>query len=743
MNTYNDNLLVAVTGTLSTIAAEQSKRESEQTVAEYNLYYAVGAQLLAQDKLKQVEGEYDKTMLINDQGVANSNQANDLMNYAETTDQNVTAVVTNTATVAQNVQAAANAILKLASNIGSANNIVRASDHDTDLQKMTEKANNVINETAYQAELTSQLAMEASTIASQIISKQVLLDVTATKALFDEMGKRTQADLTTLTQSRIADTDKLIAANSTQQAAEGSLKKTKQQYQAAQQAYEIANSDLNFDLKVDGIKRDRINLSFDPLLPPFGDKQSNNGTEYYMTVVKASIKDSFSFDIAEGFFNEHKDKRFLRLTPGKNIPVLLESGSLDAQIAGLIESLDAERKKALCAAINETFGVEISPEQISDVTSFKKLMTDYYAKNNKKVPDNLGEFLGDINNKNQQELPFADDHKQPLYMDSDGDKITTGTSYVIFLYLVLDSNYKKEVNNFSDRLSASSNAFTLTSELKAVDNITYQYTGADDPANNPAGKAWGLITFDIEHQPDTEYRCIFLPSWSTSQDTCVGANEAPVNIWFNLAMATQISETNYTRAEQIPDASFIKPGDHTKRQVLLNEGTTNNFGQLIIQGATYIPVILSIIPESKKLLADSTSPALSSLDAKPIELLAPDKSKQSGEVKVLEPAPANEAATTPEPSEPKAPEQPASAPASESATTPEPSEPKASEQSASVPASEAATTPEPSEPKAPEPAAATPTTGVEQTPSVSGAATANEHTGTEHSAIRPDSAPKK
>ncbi len=721
MNTYNDNLLVAVTGTLSTIAAEQSKRESEHTVAEYNLYYAVGAQLLAQDKLEQVEGEYDKTMLINDQGVANSNQANDLMDYAQTTDQNVTAVVTNTATVAQNVQAAANAILKLASNIGSANNIVRASDHDTDLQKMTEKANNVINETAYQAELTSQLAMEASTLASQIISKQVLLDVTATKALFDEMGKRTQADLTTLTQSRIADTDKLIAANSTQQAAEGSLKKTQQQYKAAQQAYEIANFDLNFDLKVDRIERDRINLSFDPLLPPFGDKQSNNGTEYYMTVVKASIKDSFSFDIAEGFFNEHKDKRFLRLTPGKNIPVLLESGSLDAQIAGLIESLDAERKKVLCAAINETVGAEISPEQISDVTSFKKLMTDYYAKNNKKVPDNLGEFLGDIKNKNQQELPFADDHKQPLYMDSDGDKITTGTSYVIFLYLVLDSNYKKEVNNFSDRLSASSNAFTLTAALKAVDNITYQYTGADDPANNPAGKAWGLITFEIEHQPDTEYRCIFLPSWSTSQDTCVGANEAPVKIWFNLEMAKQLSETNYTRAEQIPDASFIKPGDHTKRQVLLNEKTTNNFGQLITQGATYIPVILSIIPESKKLLADSTSPALSSLDATPIELLAPDKSKQSGEVKVLEPAPANEAATTPESSEPKESEQPASAPASEAVTTPEPSEPKESES-----------------------AAPTPTTAAEQTPSpASGAATANEQTRTEHSAIRPDSAPKK
>lgn len=678
MNTYNDNLLSAVTGTLSTIAAEQAQQASEQTVAQYNLYYAVGAQLLAQDKLDKDDIEYDKTMDINDQGVANNNQANDLMDYAQITDQNVTAVVTNTATVAQNVQAASNAILKLAANIGSAKNLVSASDYDTDLQRMTEYANQVINKTAYQSELTSQLAMEASTIASQIISKQVLLDVTATKALFDDMGKRTQAELTSLTESRIADTKRLIAANTTQQSAEGNLKKTTQQYLASASAYEISNKDLNFDLKVAAISKDQINVSFDPLVHPF-DKNGKNGTQYYLTVVKASIKDSFSFDIAEGIFNEHKDKRFLPLAPGKDIPVQLESESLEAQLQSLgefIHSLEDESKHAVCNSINEMLENGVTPELVGDSEGFLKQMLEGIARRYPKKPDNIGEFLNELKNRIREERehdPLDAYHGHRLHMDSDGDKIETGTSYVGFLYLVLDNNYKKEVNNFSDRMTASSNAFTLTSKLNAVDNITYQYTGAANPAENPAGP-WGKLKFDIAYQANTEYRCIFLPSWSTSQDTCVGTDEAPVKIWFNLAMAEQISETNYLRAQPTSDVSNIPAGETpvVTYEVQLDGGTTNNFGHLIAENATYIPAILSIIPESKvekgKPLADSFLPALSSLDAKPIKLLGRSETEEGGEIKALEPAAAAESEA--QPSEPEIP-----APVNEAAV-PEPAKPE-------------------------------------------------------------------
>jgi len=688
MNTYNDNLLTAITGTLSTIAAEQAQQNSEQTVAQYNLYYAVGSQLLAQDKLKKVNVEFDKTMDINDQGVANTNQASDLMDYAQITDQNVTAVVANTATVAQNVQAVSNAILKLASNIGSAKNLVSASDYDTDLQRMTEYANEVINKTAYQSELTSQLAMEASTIASQIISKQVLLDVTATKALFDDMGKRTQAELTSLTDARIADTNRLIAANTAQQSAEGRLKKTAQQYLATTEAYATSNLDLNFDLKVDDIERDRIKVSFDPLEHPFSDNHSKNknGTQYYITVVKASIKDSFSFDIAEGFFNEHKDKRFLELSrpPYKNVHVTLESGSLNSQIDSLIKSLDTESKQALCDTINEildkTENDKITPEYISDANRFQELMADYYKKKNKKVPDNLGEFLVEIKTKMPEKYLLEDYHGQRLYMDSDGEKIETGTSYVIFLYMELDKDYKKEINNFSDRMSAASNAFTLTSKLKAAGNIAYK------PADG-ADSHWGSITFDVDgkNHSKTEYRCIFLPSWSTSQDTCVGTNDAPVKIWFNLEMAKRISATNYTKIDSASGVPNTQQDGIVSYEVPLSEKTTDNFGQLIAKGLSYIPVILSIIPESTiekdKPLADSYTPEISSLDVTPIELLPLSESKKSGAVQVnTAPKPNEEKpAPAPQPVQPA----PAPTPVVEAAqTSPAASEPARTEHSA-------------------------------------------------------------
>ena len=129
MNTYNDNLLTAVKGILGTLSTEEAKHESAQTIARQNLYFAVGTELRFQDNLKKVNEDYLKTLAINDQGVANSNLANELMNSAQTADQHVSTLITNTATVAQNVQTAANAILKLAADIGSANNIVYASDY--------------------------------------------------------------------------------------------------------------------------------------------------------------------------------------------------------------------------------------------------------------------------------------------------------------------------------------------------------------------------------------------------------------------------------------------------------------------------------------------------------------------------------------------------------------------------------------------------------------------------------------
>lgn len=376
MNTYNDNELVTVKGILTNIANEHTKQDSAKTVAQYNLYFAVGSQLLAQDKFDEANTEFKATLDINDQGVACSNRANNLLGSAQLADQNVTAVVTNTATVAQNVQAAVNSILQLAANIGSANNIVSASEYDTDIQRMTWQVNKVINDTAYQAELISQYAMESSTQASQIIAKQVFQEATLTKTWFDDMLKRTQAELDKLTSARITDTNKLVSANSAQRAAEGVLYGTQEECTALVNAYIVTNHDLNFELTANVKSISEIGISFKEFKPPFGPPANPGGNQaadncngfpppnYYITVVRSDVKDMFSYDVAETTFNSYKgstkDRRFYPVKAGINNPVTLgDKGNLNmdaygqpikpgiAYVAILYIELDIIYKKAL------------------------------------------------------------------------------------------------------------------------------------------------------------------------------------------------------------------------------------------------------------------------------------------------------------------------------------------------------------------------------------------------------------
>jgi len=549
MNTYNDNQLLAVKKILSTISTEQSKRESAQTVAQFNLYFAVGAQLLAQEKLKKVNADYDSTMAINNQGVANSNRANNLMESTQMADQNVTAVVTNTATVAQNVQVAANAVLKLAANIGSANNIVRASEYQTDIQRMTEYANKVIRKTAYQAELASQLAMESSTYSSQIISKQVLNEATTTKSLFDDMLKRTQAELNTLTEARIAGTDKLVSANTAQRAAEGKRSIAAQEFVAVKEACAISNINLNDGLQVEATSNTDISVCFEAFNPPFEGLQEHEQWKhkYYITVVKAYTKDSFSFDMAETRLNQFKTQRFLLLEPGSKTPVNLI------------------------------------------------------------VPPDTGK-------KTSQ-----------LLQDIDGNKIENGIPYVILIYQELDIAYKKEINNFSDRMSAPSAAFTLTTILAEVKELS----GDKETGNELRFKPVSMPDADVE------YRCILLPADSLYQEDATVVKcgchkniednmEDSMDIWFNLAIAKEVAQVNYILAE----------GNNGKFEARFTDETTDNFGKLLVEGEAYIPAILSIVPEKavdshQKPIANSYTPSLTKFKARYWKSNPKDKTKTS------------------------------------------------------------------------------------------------------------------
>ncbi|HET6991709.1 MAG TPA: hypothetical protein VFJ43_10315, partial [Bacteroidia bacterium] len=159
MNSYNDNLHSAVVTSLQTQELNQKQLKSDWNASMFTLYHAEGATITAEEKLITDTGTLEQKTAVYQQAVANSNISINLLSSATQANSYLGQSVTNTAVAAANVQVASNAIVKLASDMGSIFSIVNAADFDTDIYKLSQDAKRLINDTAYLAEVASDIAM--------------------------------------------------------------------------------------------------------------------------------------------------------------------------------------------------------------------------------------------------------------------------------------------------------------------------------------------------------------------------------------------------------------------------------------------------------------------------------------------------------------------------------------------------------------------------------------------------------
>lgn len=175
---------------------------------------------------------------------------------------------------------------------------------------------------------------------------------------------------------------------------------------------------------------------------------------------------------------------------------------------------------------------------------------------------------------NYLQIPGAEKTMYAL-KDSDGEEIFPGVNYVAFLLVVYQEAYKKQLNNYSDLLSAPSQAFYLTHPLATAQSIKTDVTNKGWPKN---------IMFSVEETPGTkgqvEYRCILLHQSEKHQ-----GNE--IDFLFNLPLALQVSAASYT-------ISGKSVGESNSRSFSLPVSSTDNFGNELETGKYYIPVILSV-----------------------------------------------------------------------------------------------------------------------------------------------------
>lgn len=598
MNTYNENLHNIIVASLQSQELEKKAAGSQLNASVFTLYYAQGAMATANEQLDAAQQMMEKKAAIKNQVGNSSNVSNNLLSSARNADQYLKQSVTNVSVCASNVQVAATAFVRLASDMGSIFSIISAADFDKDFYQLAKDVRDYINAAAYDAEMASQIAMESSALASEVSTSTVLDKAKSTNTLMNNFLQLISADFDAASQAFATQNAKVTTVFANEKAASGAVKDVSINYLSAISVYGLINKELNLNLTtapVLGMESTTFKVKFNLIKSAFDKREipaipsdeliaTNYDIypvkDYYIIVVKETKKITFSVNDAEDIINTGVKKEKSSGTQIEYIQHVLVNG----------HQTEAEKDKQK----GEKYDV-VQP-------------IDIYS---------------------------AHDPGVFLY-DSDGDPIGPGINYVVFVIAVFTHQYKQAINTFDGYLSASSETFSLTNLLKPVSAAAIK---VNPVALGPAVSAVAILDkykvetgtyaeyelkFYMDENPNykVEYRCMFLPygdKFLQSLPTGLsnGIPEAANGIqgiskdkyhfalYFNLNIAEQVMAGNYTSAKQFVGGS--ETNSFTEWIALIGEATTDNFGNPLIADKQYIPVVLTISAESEEMQAQFTN----------------------------------------------------------------------------------------------------------------------------------------
>ncbi len=300
MSIYSENLNITVVNSLQNQYLDQQNLRAQMIAAGFTLYYAQGATIAAEEKLEEARAGAAIKETVNKQTAINSNIANNLLTSASQGSQYANQSISNTAICASNVQVAANAIIRLATDIGSIMSIVAAADSFSDIQKQTENVYDLMNDIGYSAEMVSQLAMDASMLTAEVSSSAVLDQAKKINEQLNNSLNATSAELDTALQSVAASSAPLAKAGAAESLAGGALTAISAAYNASRLAYNANNKILNLDLRVPdtGITDSSFVVHFTKVNYPV--------SHYYVVLVKDTKKSTFSIINAENQLSQEQ-----------------------------------------------------------------------------------------------------------------------------------------------------------------------------------------------------------------------------------------------------------------------------------------------------------------------------------------------------------------------------------------------------------------------------------------------------
>lgn len=483
MNSYNENLHSSVVTSLQSEELKRKKVKAKLKASMFTLYYAQGATITANEGFEAAEKNLKFKGSVKTQAVEGNDISNNLLYAQNQASQYLKQSVTNSAIAASNVQIAATAVLKLASDLGSIYSIVNAADFDTDIYRQAQSARDYMNDTAYAAEMASQTAMEASMLMSESSFPTVLDNAKSNGSLMNNLLKIVAADYDNADESVDKSNASLAAADVKEKAAEGVLEENSADYQASVAAYKKTNIGLNLGL-----------VAFAGRSKPQAEDcrkhhKRPKGTESSHDKVEENKCFTVGFNLLKSPFEPPSSDPYYPV----NFQVLHPQEQIVPE-----EGLSGYNIIVVKSTKKTTFTLSDAESLLSNTDDKRRYIPVYLLSKADPTLECQVTKVIDIDNG-------------PVY-DSDGEILMPGTRYVVFIMAVLKDSYKKLINTFDDFLSAPSAPFHLTIALESVD---YHNIKVYDDSNS--------LTFWLKNsgsqQPGNsfsplfkvQYRCILLP----------------------------------------------------------------------------------------------------------------------------------------------------------------------------------------------------------------------------------------
>ena len=303
MTPYSENLNNTILSCLQSQEMDEKTLRSQLDASSFSLYYTQGATISAKQKLKATESKAGSSSIIKSQATNAANIAANLVASSNLATGSTKQAITDSAVNASNVQIASNAIMRLASNIGSIYSIVNTSDLGSDMNTEAAEIMNLINNTASAAELLSQLAMETSSMSAEISASQLSDEAKKTADALNNLTKIVSDDFDKINQSIISDGIISDTASTAEQKANGAVQDALVAHTSAQNAYTLNNKMLNLNLSVFKITDDSYEVIFDEIVKPFD--KSIIVKDYYIILLKENKKLLFSLSAAENIYSAH------------------------------------------------------------------------------------------------------------------------------------------------------------------------------------------------------------------------------------------------------------------------------------------------------------------------------------------------------------------------------------------------------------------------------------------------------